>query len=326
MNATEAILRKALVGSDLDTAGWARVDAGLRDRAFFSSQIQSAEVLHGMRSEIAKILHDGKSMSEVRRDIREMLDRTGYDPGDDNRGTIKDLYSRQRLDVMIKTNVRQARGYAKHLSSTTPAALLAYPCYEFVRVLHRRVPRSNWPQRWAKAANAVGFKGVARGTTRMIALKTSPIWTTLNVFGNPFPPFDFNSGMGLISVNAATCKEVGLAEEAKSQTPPDVEMNGSLQAETRIPDDSREADALRAAFGDQVTIENGIARWNPYDPTKTFTTAGVTVTPEGVEGLPPELLALVPALMRTKPQNGVRTLEAITGAIMMLMNGKVSLA
>jgi len=322
MNSTEAMLRKALVGSGLDSAGWAQVQAGLRDRAFFMSEVESARILHAARSGVADILQNGRSMSEVRRELRNMLRREGYQPGEEERGTIKDLYTKRRLDVMIRTNVDQARGYANHLNATSRGALAAFPAYEFVRVQQRREPRGDWPKRWEKACRQVNYKGVARGTSRMIALKTSPVWAALSVFGNPFPPFDWGSGMGLDDVEADVCKELGLVEK---QTPPEIHLNDSLQAETEIPPDSPEAQHLRDTFGDQVAFDNGVAVWQTYDPSKAFTTAGVTITPEGVAGVPQELLCLIPALMRQKPgKDGKRTLEAITGQILTLLNGKVT--
>ena len=42
MSPADIILRKALVGSGLDSAGWSTIQAGIRDRAFFSSQVNQA--------------------------------------------------------------------------------------------------------------------------------------------------------------------------------------------------------------------------------------------------------------------------------------------
>ncbi len=258
MTPTEAILRKTLVASGIDSAGWSHVQAGLRDRAFFMAEVERARILHAARTGVADILRSGKSMSEVRRDLREMLRQDGYQPSEEYRGTIKDLFSKQRLDVMLKTNVDQARGYARHLRATSRGALAAFPAYEFVRVQQRLKPRSDWPQRWQKACRQVNFEGVARGTSRMIALKTSPVWTALSVFGNPFPPFDFGSGMGLDDVEASVCRELGLVEK---QTPPEIHLNDSLQAEVPIADNSPEAARLKSAFGDQVRFDGDVARW-----------------------------------------------------------------
>lgn len=34
----------------------------------------------------------------------------------------------------------------------------------------------------------------------MVALKTDGIWKAINRFGTPWPPFDFQSGMGLVEI------------------------------------------------------------------------------------------------------------------------------
>ena len=100
MSPADKILQKALIASGnlkpgdkeklVDTEGWSTVQAGLRDRAFFSSQVTEAKILHAMRQNVAELVSGGKSPSEVRRDLRAYLDSIGYDAGE-NRGTIKDL-------------------------------------------------------------------------------------------------------------------------------------------------------------------------------------------------------------------------------------------
>ena len=138
MSPADKILQKALIASGnlkpgdkeklVDTAGWSKVQAGLRDRAFFSSQVTEAKILHAMRQNVAELVAGGKSPSEVRRDLRAYLYSIGYDAGE-NRGTIKDLMTKSRLDVMMKTNADQAKGYASHLRATTTGAILAFPAY-----------------------------------------------------------------------------------------------------------------------------------------------------------------------------------------------------
>ena len=56
----------------------------------------------------------------------------------------------------------------------------------------------------------------------MVALKEDPVWTRISRFGQPWPPFDFNSGMGVEDVSH---------------------------------------DELRRVFGDQIRHEGGTIRW-----------------------------------------------------------------
>lgn len=267
MSPADKILQKALVGSGLDTKGWSTVQAGLRDRAFFSSQVTDAKILYAMRQNVAELVSGGKSPSEVRRDLRAYLASIGYDPDKDlkpgeqsRRGTIKDLITKARLDVMMKTNADQAKGYASHLRATTTGAILAFPAYELVRVERRKLPR-DWSARWAAAAQKVGWEGVARNGA-MIALKTSPIWAALSRFGNPFPPFDFNSGMGVRDVKKSVCREIGLLgkdEQPEIPQPPD--FNGNLSEKVPMRNDDPEAIRLKEIFGDQIRFDGDVVHW-----------------------------------------------------------------
>ena len=267
MSPADKILQKALVGSGLDTRGWSTVQAGLRDRAFFSSQVTEAKILHAMRQNVAELVAGGKSPSEVRRDLRAYLGSIGYGPdkglkpGERSRhGTIKDLNSKARLDVMMKTNADQAKGYASHLRATTTGAILAFPAYGLVRVERRKLPR-DWSARWASAAQKVGWEGVAR-SGGMIALKTSPIWAALSRFGNPFPPFDFNSGMGVRDVKKSVCREIGLLGQNEQPEIPDVpDFNGNLTAQVPMRNDDPEAKRLKDIFGDQIRFDGDTVHW-----------------------------------------------------------------
>ena len=259
MSPADIILRKSLVASGINTAGWSTIQAGIRNRAFFSSQVNQAKTVYAMRQNVAALVGSGKSPSEVRRDLRAYLDSIGYDAGD-SRGTIKDLMTKSRLDVMMKTNADQAKGYASHLRATTTGAILAFPAYELVRVERRKLPR-DWGARWAAAAQKVGWEGVAR-SGGMIALKTSPIWAALSRFGNPFPPFDFNSGMGVRDVKKSVCREIGLLGPNEQPKIPEVpDFNGNLSEKVPFDGNSKEFKRLQDTFGDQITHDGGEIKW-----------------------------------------------------------------
>ena len=287
MSPADRILQKALVASGnlklgdkeklVDTQGWSTVQAGLRDRAFFSSQVTQAKILYAMRKNVSDLVSGGKSPSEVRRDLRACLDSIGYDAGE-NRGTVKDLMTKSRLDVMMKTNADQAKGYASHLRATTGGAILAFPAYELVRVERRKMPR-DWSARWTSAAQKVGWEGVARNGA-MVALKASPIWAQLSRFGNPFPPFDFNSGMGVKDVKKSVCREIGLLGPDEQPTvPPPPDFNGNLAERVPFDKGSKEFANLKAKFGDQIQFneEKREVQWRSdlfadmFDHGKKFT-------------------------------------------------------
>ena len=278
MTAADKILQKALVGSGLDSRQWSAVQAGLRDRAFFSATVEDVRVLGAFRAAAARLAAGETDPSSARIAMRDALTAAGYRPPDaedQGPGGIRNLMSQRRLDLILKTNVQQARGWAQFMEGTTPGALLAYPAQRLVRVRQRRMPR-DWTARWKEAGDAVGWQGACRD--EFVALKLSPIWAELSRFGTPYPPFDFNSGMGVEDVGKRKARELGLLEDgggdgktsspsapqgSVAQAAPVVpSFNANLQATVEgIRGDSDEGQFLTRTFGDQIDIRNGVVKW-----------------------------------------------------------------
>ena len=264
MNAADLILKKALVASKLDSKEWNQVQAAFRNRAFFSSQVAQANIIQAMRGRGAEYAERGVDISEARKLMRADLKRMDYKPEPGKEGTIKDLFSKARLDVVMKHNLDQARGMIQRASGMAPGAFAAFPAQEFKRTHARRAQRKDWPERWRKAGGKV-YGG------RMIALKTDPVWERLSVFGNPFPPFDWGSGMGVIDVDRKTAIELGLISDEKlreetaalrSAKPEAAKFNDNLQATVpNLRRDSLCGQILLRNFGDQVVIENSVVNW-----------------------------------------------------------------
>ena len=264
MTEAELILQKALVGSGrLDSSQWNQIQAGFRNRAFFSSRIAEVNILAAMRDKVREYSEGGADLSKIRMKIREDLQTLKYDP----KGAtgIHNLFSQARLDVIIKTNVAQARGYMQYAEGMSPGAFAAFPAQEFTRIAHRRNQRQDWPQRWAKAGGKT-YGG------RMIALKDDPVWERLSVFGNPFPPFDWGSGMGVRDVSREEAEKLGLItrEELKKKVEtlkkkPAPDFNENLQA--TVPGSVSDLEKLRRhfgyQFGDLVRLEDGVLKWRP---------------------------------------------------------------
>ena len=264
MTEAELILQKALVGSGLDSSQWNQIQAGFRNRAFFSSRVAEVNILAAMRERVAKYAEGETDLSKIRMMIRDDLRRANYTPEPGQENTIHDLFSQARLDTIVKTNVAQARGYMQYIEGTSPGAFAAFPAQEFTRIRHSNKPRKDWPQRWAKAGGKV-YGG------KMIALKDDPVWERLSVFGNPFPPFDWGSGMGVLDVDRKTAIQLGLIsdEELRGKVQqlrqkPVPDFNANLQATVPVPNlrhDSLCGQVLIKNFGDQVAIENSVVSW-----------------------------------------------------------------
>jgi hypothetical protein len=206
---------KTDVASLLRTADWERVPLAIRERAFFSAGVDDARTLQTIRSALEKALQgrdtsvtrpDGTPMSYSRADaiadIRAALGAEG------DSGSLTDITSYRRQQLIADFQIEQANSYGRYKRDLGDANLLdAFPAQELVRVAPR-VKQRDWWTRWAEAGSEVGWQGASRA--RMVALKTSPIWAALSRFGTPFPPFDFNSGMGLEDVDYDTAESLGL--------------------------------------------------------------------------------------------------------------------
>ena len=262
MTASELILKKALVASDLDSSQWNQIQAGFRNRAFFSSRVAEVKIITAMRDRVADYVKSGVDISEARKLMRKDLEALKYSPNPGEEDTIKDLFSKARLDVILKTNEAQARGYIEHIARMKPGAFAAFPAQEFLRVESRKAQRQDWPARWRKAGGKIYGD-------RMIALKDDPVWVNLSVFGNPFPPFDWGSGMGVRGIDRDEAEKLGLItrEELKKKVEalrnkPVPDFNGNLQATVpNLRSDSLCGKILKKNFGDQVKIENSVVSW-----------------------------------------------------------------
>ena len=248
MTASERLLQKALVGSDIGSSEWNSIQAAFRDRAFFSAHVSSIRLLDAMRAKIAESLKGNLSASDFRLAIRRELGAISYD-AKEARGTIKDLMTSARLDLIYNTNREMAQGFMQHLQATSAGALAAAPAYELKRAERRKVPR-DWPKIWEDKGGTI-YEG------RMIALKTDPIWTRISRFGLPHPPFDYNSGMDIFSVSRRECLRLGvITEDTPPQKPPKLDFNENLSAKFDVGHWSGErAEFFRNSFGDQLKYE-----------------------------------------------------------------------
>lgn len=257
MTPAEQVLGRALAASILDSSQWSAVQAGLRDRAFFSAKVDNLRQLSAMRDACAKVASGKLDESQARLAIREALDKTGYKA--EKEGGLQDLRSQRRLDLIIQTNVAQARGYVRYLEGTSAGALAAFPCQELVRV---RQPKGgakamrDWPRKWRENG------GSFFGPERMIALKTDPIWSNISRFGHPWPPFDFNSGMGVRDVGRREAIRYGViaADEPPPKVDPEKRPGFNDDYRETLPISGKNDPAwkeLEGLFGDQVAYRDG---------------------------------------------------------------------
>ena len=199
-------------------------------RSVFSARNTHAGVLASISRQIEKVLQ-GRDVSTARRVLKGLITRAGYTPeggfpGDEGLGipparpgSITDLGSNARINLILETQVALLQGRAQRVEGLEPAALDLYPGYELMRVEGRRAPR-DWRKRWRAAGGKLTKD--KRGRMRMVALKTDSVWERLGDFalfpdalGVDHPPFAFNSGMGWQELDKKECIALKLIKKEK---------------------------------------------------------------------------------------------------------------
>lgn len=214
-----------------------QLDAATRRQSFFSSQTMFENYLDQLKGDVESLINPtteqradritpenpqgnvttGLDPATARLRAKELLQRIGYAPAVGEAGTLKDLSSDRRINLVLKTNTELAQGAGAMIQGSDPAVLEAFPCWELYRLEDRKTHR-DWSGRWRIAASVSGDVDAARvldQSGRMVARKDSPIWDALgsgwdDSLDNPFPPFAFNSGMWTKNVSYADAEALGL--------------------------------------------------------------------------------------------------------------------
>lgn len=226
----------------------ATLPAAVADQAVMSAKVGNARILQAILDRLRAIADPasaapGASMdtARAREEIRAALAATGYAPEPGKEGSIEDLYSEQRLNLIIDHNTAAARGRGQFEQAQDPDILDEWPCQELVRVEERFVKR-NWARRWVMSG------GTLVGGGRMIARRDDPIWTAISRFGTPWPPFDFNSGMRTRDIDRAEAERLGVIAPGETVAPRTVADALGQPSASLASLDPALAGAVRAAF------------------------------------------------------------------------------
>ena len=220
MRVAEIMRLKELLPTNLGSAEIReQIATDILQRSIFSARMESAHYLKRLREVCTEILTGEKDKASAIADLGSLLEQMGHSPLDD--GGLANPASLRRLNLILDTQRQMATSVAL-LSEQTEATVWLYPAWELSRRETRRIPRDDWAQRWQAAGEAVGWESalMLRGITgsRMIALKSSPIWAALgsgaggytDTLGNPYPPFAYNSGLDWDEVDRDECISLGL--------------------------------------------------------------------------------------------------------------------
>ena len=245
--AVKILAAKNLLPTNLDTAGLRALDAELRAQSLFSAKTANEYLLGLYKDRIAGILHpvagDGEASTQfspayVRQAIKELLVETGYQSAPDDAGTIRDLSSDARINLIVKTNTELAQGQGMWMKNQQAAILDEFPGQELFRAESREKPRQ-WLERWrlagAQTGDPIGTGWTIAGD-RMIALKNHDIWNWIgssDLFPDAldviWPPFAFNSGMWVRDVSRGEMEEIGLMRRG-DDAPEPMNIEDALKA------------------------------------------------------------------------------------------------
>jgi len=283
-DALQKLSPRTPIGAKLRSDEWAKVPLALRERAFFSARVESVRLLQGMKDSILGALNGsrtegGAGMDRGRfiSDMRKLAGELGV--GQLGKSTITDVSGPERLNLIYDMQTRNARGFARFKFGNDPYVLQEWPAQRLIRVATRKEPR-DWEDRWNQAAANVAFEGVS--PTRMVALKSSPIWGELSSFGTPWPPFDYGSGMGVEDVDRGEAEALGLVAPGEI-LPPSLEDDFNAKLESSVK-------GLDPAFADQLR-EIGFVidgdKIKPAPPIEPAKVEPAKVEPVKVDPVPP---------------------------------------
>lgn len=272
--ALRAISRKTPIGSTLRSADWEQVPLGLRNAGQFSAAVQSVRLLQTVQDRIKgqlaqqrEKLANGQQATFDRSSFIDEIRSLAREEGIDTRmrpedtGTIVDIQSIPRLGLIYDTQTAMAQGFSRWKLDNTEGALLLYPAARFERTEDRKDPRPAefWPDRWNESAAKVSYVGVSK--EEMVALKTSPIWQELSRFGNPYPPFDFQSGWGMTDVDYDEAVSLGLLRDGEIPKPSgEKSFNDNLEASVKGIDPEL-VNQLGQFFGGQIRRKGELLEW-----------------------------------------------------------------
>lgn len=245
--AVRLLAAKKLMPTNLTSAELAQLNKQILRTSFTSAQTTLEGLLERYKTGVGNLINPTLepgvdfNPARLRAFIKEYLTSISYAPNEGEEGSIKDLSSDGRINLVIKTNVELAQGAGKFVQGNSNEDVIdLWPAQELVRYEERDKPR-DWEKRWELAAQVANDPGAVRVSSdegRMVALKSSGIWQALgdgaggylDTLGNPFPPFAFNSGMWTDDVSRKEAEELGLLEEGEKAEGADFDLSSLFKA------------------------------------------------------------------------------------------------
>jgi hypothetical protein len=247
--AVASITRRRLMPTDLGSAQLQQLVATTRSQSLYSAHTLLSDLLAGYKTRIGIILNprtaarpdrvtesnptgattEGLNFAQARVQTQQLLDELGYEPDPEKRGTIQDLSSDARVNLVLQTNVQMVQGEAWWLQGQNAPVLDQWPAQELFRA-EGRAKQRDWLERFRRAGeqsgDPIGTGWTVTSDGRLIAIKNHKIWFLLGSpdlfpdgLGQPWPPFAFNSGMDVRDVDRDETEQLGLIDPGDQVQP-----------------------------------------------------------------------------------------------------------
>jgi len=277
LDALKYIVRRKVTPGPFNSQDWQSVAPAIRQRAFFSASVNSARVLHRMRSMLldwqsgavesivtpsgaVETAYKQTGLAAFRERAAELLVSEGLaSPADMRNDSIRNIAGNARLKLVFQTNTAQAQDFAIYQQRVSdPARLARFPALEFVRTPGAKIPR---PLHVANEGAIRRFDDIG-------------FWLAMNDpaiggFSVPWGPWGFNSFMTTFPVSRKRAERLGLVRPGERVMPPDLTPFGvtlasrfnqgvSASLDDITPDIRRQAvDTITARLGPQAITPDG---------------------------------------------------------------------
>jgi len=257
--AIEKLGSQSVVGSTFSSSEWSDLPLELRDNAFFSSRVESAQFLNRAQGALGDFLAGNKITAENGElmlatgsraaFVSQMQDFLATHGVVRTTGGITDIASEARLGLIFSIKTRQAQDFGYWKQGMNEDVLNEFPAMRFIRVRDVREPRE-----------------LHERFQDQVYLKTDPIWwlEINHDFHVPYGPWSFGCGHDVEDVDRDEAEELGLIKPGQTlDTAPlkkFLNLNHNLQASTKTLAPEL-VDKLLNEFGDKITFERDTIKW-----------------------------------------------------------------
>jgi hypothetical protein len=255
--------KRSVIASQLTSDDWKRVPVALRERAFFSSQIENVQFLQRTKDLLGDFLTGAREEVDLPDGSKSTMLKTGGRAAfvdqarafalsqgmgplvPEDAGTIKDIRSEQRLNLIFDTQTHAANAFGAWKQGQDPAVLDEFPAQRFIREREVKEPRD--------------FHHSHEGE---VQLKSDlGFWRTLNQdFGVPWGPWGWGCGHDVEDVDRAEAERLGLLAPGTPVAPVVADFNDQLKASVANVDPDLQA-WLKERLGDRLKWDGNAVWW-----------------------------------------------------------------